>query len=52
MQGEPKYQLLAVKTAIMPDLFAGNSFAMDLAGTVVGILSKKEMVFGKSIKIW
>ena len=39
--------IIGGETAIMPDLFAGNSFAMDLAGTVVGILSKKEMIFGK-----
>ena len=42
--------IIGGETAIMPDLFSGNSFAMDLAGTVVGILSKKEMIFGKSIK--
>jgi len=42
--------IIGGETAIMPDLFSGNSFAMDLAGTVVGILSKKEMILGKSIK--
>ena len=42
--------IIGGETAIMPDLFSGNSFAMDLAGTVVGILSKKEMMLGKSIK--
>jgi len=42
--------IIGGETAIMPDLFSGNGFAMDLAGTVVGILSKKEMIFGKSIK--
>jgi phosphoribosylformylglycinamidine cyclo-ligase len=42
--------IIGGETAIMPDLFSGNNFAMDLAGTVVGILSKKEMIFGKSIK--
>jgi len=42
--------IIGGETAIMPDLFSGNSFAMDLAGTVVGVLSKKEMIFGKSIK--
>ena len=42
--------IIGGETAIMPDLFSGNSFAMDLAGTVVGILSKKEMLLGKSIK--
>jgi len=34
----------------MPDLYSGKNFAMDLAGTVVGILSKKDMMLGKSIK--
>jgi len=42
--------IIGGETAIMPDLFSGNSFAMDLAGTAVGILSKKEMILGKSIK--
>ena len=51
-KGAKKSQVPIVggETAIMPDLFSGNGFAMDLAGTVVGILSKKEMIFGKSIK--
>jgi phosphoribosylformylglycinamidine cyclo-ligase len=38
------------ETAIMPDLIAGNEFGFDLAGMVVGILSKKQMVLGNSIK--
>jgi phosphoribosylformylglycinamidine cyclo-ligase len=38
------------ETAIMPDLFASNGFSFDLAGMVVGLLSKKQMVLGKSIK--
>ncbi len=38
------------ETAIMPDLIAGNGFSFDLAGMVVGILSKKQMILGKSIK--
>jgi len=42
--------IIGGETAIMPDLFSGKSFAMDLAGTAVGILSKKEMVLGKSIR--
>jgi len=42
--------IIGGETAIMPDLFSGNNFAMDLAGTVVGVLSKKEMMLGKSIK--
>ena len=42
--------IIGGETAIMPDLFSGNKFTMDLAGTVVGITSKRKMVFGKSIK--
>jgi phosphoribosylformylglycinamidine cyclo-ligase len=38
------------ETAIMPDLIAGKEFGFDLAGMVVGILSKKQMVLGNSIK--
>ena len=30
--------IIGGETAIMPDLFSGSNFAMDLAGTVVGIL--------------
>lgn len=30
------------ETAIMPDLFAGNDFAFDLAGTVVGLVPAKK----------
>jgi len=42
--------IIGGETAIMPDLFAGKNFAFDLAGAVVGLLSKKEMILGKSIK--
>ncbi len=38
------------ETAIMPDLFAGQGFAFDLAGTVVGIAKKKNLVLGDSIE--
>ena len=42
--------IIGGETAIMPDLFAGKDFAFDLAGAIVGLLSKKEMILGKSIK--
>ena len=38
------------ETAIMTDLIAGKGFGFDLAGMVVGMLSKKEMVLGDKIK--
>ena len=38
------------ETAIMTDLIAGKGFGFDLAGMVVGMLSKKEMVLGNKIK--
>ncbi len=38
------------ETAIMPDLFSGKGFGFDLAGMVVGILSKKQMILGNKIK--
>jgi phosphoribosylformylglycinamidine cyclo-ligase len=38
------------ETAIMPDVIEGKGFAFDLAGMVVGLVSKKEMVLGDKIK--
>jgi len=38
------------ETAIMPDLISGKGFGFDLAGMVVGILSKKQMILGDKIK--
>ena len=38
------------ETAIMPDLFSEKGFSFDLAGMVVGLVSKKQMVLGDSIK--
>ena len=38
------------ETAIMSDLISGKGVGFDLAGMVVGILSKKEMVLGDKIK--
>jgi phosphoribosylformylglycinamidine cyclo-ligase len=39
------------ETAILPDLISGNSFSFDLAGMVVGILEKQDMILGDKIKI-
>ena len=38
------------ETAIMPDLISGKGFSFDLAGMVLGTVSKKEMVLGDKIK--
>ena len=38
------------ETAIMPDVIEGKGFAFDLAGMVVGLLEKKEMILGNKIK--
>ena len=38
------------ETAIMPDLFEEKNFAFDLAGMVVGLVSKKEIILGNKIK--
>ena len=38
------------ETAIMPDLFSGKGFSFDLAGMVVGMVTKKDLVLGNKIK--
>lgn len=38
------------ETAIMPDLFEGKKFAFDLAGMVVGLVEKKDIILGNNIK--
>ena len=38
------------ETAIMPDVIEGKGFAFDLAGMVVGLLDKKDLVLGNKIK--
>jgi phosphoribosylformylglycinamidine cyclo-ligase (EC 6.3.3.1) len=38
------------ETAIMPDVIDGKGFAFDLAGMVVGLLEKKDMILGNKIK--
>ena len=37
------------ETAIMPDVIAGKGFSFDLAGMVVGLVSKKDIVLGDKI---
>jgi phosphoribosylformylglycinamidine cyclo-ligase len=39
------------ETAILPDLIVGKNFSFDLAGMVVGILNKGDMILGDKIKI-
>ena len=38
------------ETAIMPDVIEGKGFAFDLAGMVVGLLDKKDLILGNKIK--
>jgi len=38
------------ETAILPDLISGKSFSFDLAGMVVGILNKRDIILGDKIK--
>ncbi len=37
------------ETAVMPGVIAGSGFAFDLAGTVVGLASKRELVLGDKV---
>ena len=38
------------ETAIMPDVIEGKGFAFDLAGTVVGLAEKKDVILGDRIR--
>jgi phosphoribosylformylglycinamidine cyclo-ligase len=38
------------ETAIMPDVISGKEFSFDLAGMVVGLVSKKDVILGDKIK--
>ena len=37
------------ETAILPDLISGKNFSFDLAGTVVGMLDKQDLILGDRI---
>lgn len=39
------------ETAIMTDMFAGDGFAFDLAGTVTGLVAKDKLVLGNKIQV-
>ena len=47
---EAQAPIVGGETAILPDLIAGKNFSFDLAGMVVGILNKGDMVLGNKIK--
>ncbi len=42
--------IIGGETAIMPDVIEGKDFAFDLAGMVVGLVSKKDIVLGEKIR--
>lgn len=39
------------ETAIMPDMFGGDGFAFDLAGTITGVVNEKSLVLGDHIQV-
>ncbi|NND86953.1 MAG: phosphoribosylformylglycinamidine cyclo-ligase, partial [Nitrosopumilus sp.] len=47
---ESAMPIVGGETAIMPDVIEGKGFAFDLAGMVVGLVEKKEVVLGNKIK--
>jgi phosphoribosylformylglycinamidine cyclo-ligase len=47
---QAKVPIVGGETAILPDLISGNGFSFDLAGMVVGILKKQNMILGNKIK--
>ncbi len=47
---EAQVPIVGGETAILPDLIAGKNFSFDLAGMVVGILKKSDMILGDKIK--
>jgi len=52
VNGAKKAQVPIVggETAILPDLISGKNFSFDLAGMVVGILNKTDMILGNKIE--
>ncbi len=44
-----KVPIIGGETAILPDLIVGKNFSFDLAGTVVGILNKQDMILGDRV---
>ena len=53
VKGAKKAQVPIVggETAIMPDVITGKDFTFDLAGMVVGILTKNQMILGDMITL-
>ena len=47
---EAQVPIVGGETAILPDLISGNNFSFDLAGMVVGILNKHDLILGDKIK--
>ena len=45
-----KMPIVGGETAIMPDVIEGKGFAFDLAGMVVGLVSRNKLVLGNKIK--
>ena len=48
---ESSVPIVGGETAIMPDVIDGEGFAFDLAGTVVGIADRSEIIIGDNIQI-
>ncbi len=44
-----KVPIVGGETAILPDLISGKNFSFDLAGMVVGILNKQNVILGNAI---
>ncbi|TRZ78854.1 MAG: phosphoribosylformylglycinamidine cyclo-ligase [Nitrosopumilales archaeon] len=47
---EAQVPIVGGETAILPDLISGKNFSFDLAGMVVGILNKRDLILGNKIK--